>query len=343
MVTTTLDRVEETTLKYVSDLDPGIRRIRAGSGHRYRRDDGGDMKVADRKRIDLLVIPPAWTDVWICADADGHIQATGRDKAGRKQYLYHPEWSRLSAEAKFDRLGDFGTRLPSLRKTVSSDLAGRGLTKRRVTALAVRLLDDTLIRVGNDRYAQDNGSYGLTTLTTDHVGVTGATVTFAFNGKSGVERTVEIRDRRLADLVKRCREVGGETLFSYRSGAEEGSIGSDDVNDYLREVTSETFTAKDFRTWGASAEVTAALCVGGLPGEPAETRRAWLDAIDVAAEVLGNTRAVCRASYVHPVIEDALGDGRLADAWRHSRRSAWMAREERTLLRLVTSSTQRVS
>ena len=329
-------QLPDSELRYVSDTEPGFRRVRAGRGFRYVAGDSRGPSRRDKERIAALAVPPAWTDVWICRRADGHIQATGRDNAGRKQYVYHPEWVRLQSEAKFDGLEAFGGRLPALRRAVADDLSGRGLTKRRVTALTVRLLDATLIRVGNDRYVDTNGSYGLTTLERRHVEVVGSRLTFSFVAKGGEDHDVTILDRRLADLVRQCRDSGGQRLFTYETDeGTSGAIDSADVNDYLGEVTGEPFTAKDFRTWGASSTVTASLGDRVRGDEDAAT--VWLGAVDDAAELLGNTRAVCRASYVHPVLEDAFHDGLLADAWARSRRSRWMARGERALLRILRS------
>ncbi len=314
-------------LVYVSDTDPGILRVRAGRGFRYRAETGREPSAADKRRAADLAIPPAWTDVWICRLPDGHIQATGRDDAGRKQYIYHPEWTRLRAEAKFDRLGAFGRRLPHLRRQVDTDLSLPGLPRRRVTALTVRLLDETLIRVGNDRYAESNGSYGLTTLGRRHVEVSGSRLHFSMTGKGGAEVDVSLRDRRLAALVLRCRDAGGRRLFTYEGDGTGGAVDSEDVNDYLREVAGETFSAKDFRTWGASAAVVRALGPGDDVG--------WLAAVDQAADLLGNTRSVCRAAYVHPDLETAWEGGSLYRAWRSSRRSRWLTRAESALAKLL--------
>ena len=227
-------RESDTALSYVSDGERGFRRVKAGRGFRYLGDEPGRPSPADKERIAGLAIPPAWSDVWICRNPDGHIQATGRDDAGRKQYVYHPEWTRLQSEAKFDGLEVFGGRLPGLRRTVAEHLSERGLTRRKVTALTVRLLDATLIRVGNDRYAGPDGSYGLTTLERRHVEVAGSRVTFSFVAKGGDDHDVTLRDRQLADLVRRCRDTGGRRLFTYEGDyGGRGTIDSTDVNDYL--------------------------------------------------------------------------------------------------------------
>lgn len=302
-------------LRYVSDEAPGIRRRRCGRGFTYL--DLGGERISDpeeRRRLKELVIPPAWTEVWICPRPDGHLQATGHDEAGRKQYLYHPRWREMRDAAKFERLLPFGRALPGLRERVDRDLRRRGLPRERVLAATVRLLDQTLLRVGNPEYARDNGSFGLTTLEDDHVEVSTRSIRFAFPGKGGKEMEVELRDRRLARLVARCQELPGQALFQYED--EEGEprrVDSEDVNDYLEEATGEDFTAKDFRTWGASVLVALALREAGPAGSDSAAERQVLAAIDGAADALGNTRAVCRDSYVHPAVPEAYVEGWLFD------------------------------
>ena len=311
---------------YVSDVDPGIRRIRAGKGFRYQRADGSAATARDKARITDLVIPPAWTDVWVCPSAKGHIQAVGRDDAGRKQYLYHPRWTEARDAEKFQNLAAFGHRLPTVRARVDADLKRRGLPRERVLALVVRLLDDTLIRVGNDA-STARDSFGLTTIESRHVEVAGSAVAFDFTGKSGVEHHVELRDQQLARLVQACDDADGEQLFCYLEDDEVVDVSCQDVNAYLR----DTLSARDFRTWGGTTTVVRDL--GPLAED--RTAAAFLAAVDVAAERLGNTRAVCRSSYVHPAIEPAFESGDLAAAWTASRRSSRYSREERATLRLL--------
>ncbi len=325
-------------LRYVSDAMPGIRRVRCGSGFRYVDADGRTVRdVATRERIRTLVIPPAWTDVWICPHSDGHIQATGRDAKGRKQYRYHDRWRQVRDADKFDRLSLFGATLARLRADVDAELTRPGpLDRDKVLALVVRLLDETLIRVGNAEYAATNESYGLTTLGPEHVEITGAEVRFEFVGKGGVEHEVSVSDRRLARLVKRCHELGGQELFAWREP--DGTVvdvGSADVNAWLRERTGETVSAKDFRTWGATVVATETLADLGPPSSASEADAQVLHAIDTAAAQLGNTRAVCRASYVHPVVPESHREGSLHDHWARSRRTAAHRRAERTVLSLL--------
>ena len=316
-----VELAEGAGLSYVDDRAPGIRRVRRGRGFSYHLTDGSLASDRTREWAESLVIPPAWDDVWISLDRSAHILATGVDDAGRKQYIYHPIWEELRDLAKFERTEDFGARLPILRKTMDADLRSPGLGRDKVVALAVAVLDRTLIRVGNVRYAEENDSYGLTTLRRGHVEVDGDHVLLEFTGKGGAEREVVFADRRLARLVASCRALGGDTLFSHESPDGPRRIGSEDVNGYLSRTMRGPFTAKDFRTWGASAIVVAALSRdGGDVG--------LLEAIDVAAERLGNSRTVCRDSYVHPAITEAHADGRLEDAWRRARRSKWLDREE---------------
>jgi DNA topoisomerase-1 len=321
-------------LRYVTDADPGIRRRRRGRGVEYRHADGRRATPADVERARALAIPPAWTDVWICADPRGHLQATGRDARGRKQYRYHPEWTAVRDGAKFERLAAFGERLPRLRGQVASDLALPGLSRRKVTAAVVALLDRTLIRVGNDEYRRMNGTYGLTTLTEEHVDVDGTEISFSFVGKGGREHEVSVRDQRLARIVRRCHELGGKELFTYRDpDGRPARVDSADCNEYLGEVLGVEATAKDFRTWGASTTALRHLAAF----DPGAGEAAVLAAVDAAAERLGNTRAVCRRSYVHPSVIEAFPDGDVHRAWRSSRRGTRTSRAERALLRLLAS------
>lgn len=319
-------------LRYVDTGSPGYRRVRRGRGFSYLGEDGAPVNGSVRERIRALAIPPAWDDVWICRDPSGHILATGHDKAGRKQYIYHPCWEETRDEAKFDRLAPFGRGLTGLRKSIDADLRSHGLSRTKVVALAVAVLDRTLVRVGNRRYA-DNEAYGLTTLTCDHIQVDGLHVHLEFAGKGGADHLLVFKDRRLSGLIAKCEELSGQTLFSYQ--AEDGavsSVTSNDVNDYLATVMRGPFTAKDFRTWGASSLVTGELASPSGPDDPDARLTA---AIDMAAERLGNTRAVCRDSYVHPVVVEADADGRLAEAWKRSRGGKWANRSESTLRRLL--------
>jgi DNA topoisomerase I len=334
---------EAAGLRYVTDADPGIRRVRWGRGFRYL--DRNGKPVADERtlaRIRSLVIPPAWSDVWICTYARGHIQVTGRDDKGRKQYRYHPDWQALRSETKFERMVAFGQALPGLRRQVREDLGLSGLPKQRVLAVVVRLLDTTLIRIGNEAYAQENRSFGLTTFRDDHVEINGSSMLFHYRGKSGKEHEVAMSNRRLAMLVKRCQDLPGQVLFQYED-AEAGPqpIDSADVNDYLREIAGEDYTAKDFRTWAGS--VLAAKHLRGLdpPETKTETNRQIVAAIDAVAERLGNTRAVCRGSYIHPIVFEAFTSRTIQDvdpsAHGLSRRNAAeLDEDERFFLALLT-------
>ncbi len=245
------DAAEEAGLRYVNDAMPGISRRRQGKGFSYRHPDGSLVSERERERIEAVVVPPAWTDVWICPDPDGHIQATGRDDRGRKQYRYHPRWREARDATKYDSLATFGRTLPDVRARVEADLTRRGLPEEKVLAAVVRLLDETLIRIGNDEYAEANESYGLTTLQDDHAEITGAALTLEFGGKSGTEFDVVVRDRRLAHIVKQCQDLPGEDLFQYVDGDRVIDVTSSHVNAYLREVAGPDRSAKDFRTWGA--------------------------------------------------------------------------------------------
>ncbi|CAN5597923.1 DNA topoisomerase IB [soil metagenome] len=309
-------------LQFFPDIKPGIRRIRSGRGFRYL--DPSDKHVRDEAvlaRIRAIVIPPAWIDVWICPSPDGHLQATGRDARGRKQYRYHACWSETRDENKFARLPAFANALPAIRAQVSSDLRKHGIPREKVLATVVRLLETTYMRVGNETYARENASFGLTTLRDRHVKVEGSTMRFRFTGKSGKEHAFAISDPALAKIVKRSQDLPGQTLFQYED--DDGSISeitSADVNAYLKEITGEDFTAKDFRTWAGTVLAAQALLTLPTPESETEIVRQIVSAIDEAAECLGNTRAVCRSAYIHPAILEAYRTGELHDLAKKAKR-----------------------
>ena len=302
-------------LTFCSDENPGLKRTPSGKGFAYHDAQGRlvrDPKVLNRIRA--LAIPPAWTDVWICPRANGHIQATGRDVKGRKQYRYHDDWSRHSAETKFDRLPAFARALPKLRKRVEADLNRRGISRDKVLATAVRLLELTLIRIGNARYAKQNRSYGLTTLNKRHLDLEGTALTFTFKGKSGVEHEVRLRDRRLATVVRSLRDLPGQQLFKYRDA--DGAlcaITSDDVNAYIREAMGDGFSAKDFRTWAGTVSAARALREAQPPTSATDAKRRITVCVKAVAGLLGNTPTVCRSSYVHPAVFALYERGRLGE------------------------------
>jgi DNA topoisomerase I len=289
-------------LRYVSDETSGITRKRVGTGWAYYLPDG--VRIVDRrerKRINSLAIPPAWTQVWICPDPDGHIQATARDARGRKQYRYHPAYRDARDHSKFRHMLEFSEVLPLLRERIEHDLRAPDHSRRQLLATVVRLLDRTLIRVGNDEYARENKSFGLTTLRRRHVRVNGETLSFTFRGKSGVEHSITLEEPRLARIIQRCQDLPGHELFQYLdANRRRQAISSDDVNAYLRELTGRDVTAKDFRTWGGTMLAAVELRAMGLAASRREADRNILRAIDAVAERLGNTRAVCRKYYVHP-------------------------------------------
>lgn len=295
---------------YVDDSAPGYRRRRCGRGFVFVGIDGAPLR--DRRTVERLrglAVPPAWTDVWFCADPGGHIQATGRDAKGRKQYRYHDAWQRARDDAKFDALVDFGHALPVLRERVDADMGRRDLSFERVIGATVWLLDRTLIRVGNAEYAAD--SYGLTTLLDEHVEISPVTLRFRFVGKSGKPHDVRLNDRRVARIVRQCQDLPGQRLFQYVVDEEVRGIDSRDVNDYIRDVTRTSFTAKTFRTWGGSVFALGALRERGLPASPAEAKIHTREAIKATAAVLRNSATVCRQSYVHPAVIAAHADGSL--------------------------------
>jgi DNA topoisomerase-1 len=303
-------------LRYSTDARPGISRRRAGRGFAYRRSDGTPVSDAETKgRIRGLAIPPAWTDVWICPYPAGHIQATGRDARGRKQYRYHSRWSSHRGEAKFERLVDFARVLPRIRKRCDTDLASRGLSREKVLAAIVRLLEMTLIRVGNDEYARLNRSFGLTTLRTRHAQVDGTAIRFRFRGKSGQQHEVGLHDRRLAAIVRRCQDLPGQELFQYLDAdGEPHDVASEDVNDYLREISGADITAKDFRTWAGTVLAYRALRALAPGTDERAARHNVVEAVKLTAGRLGNTPAVARRSYVHPAILEAYLDGAIGGA-----------------------------
>jgi DNA topoisomerase-1 len=266
--------------------------------------------AAELKRIRALAVPPAWTDVWICPDPRGHLQATGRDAKHRKQYRYHVDWRACRDETKFDRMVLFAVALPLIRQRTSADLARRGLPRKKVIAAIVQLLEKSLIRVGNEEYVRQNQSFGLTTLRGRHVKVDRGKVRFQFRGKSGIRHSVDVTDRRLARVVKQCRDLPGQELFQYvdRAGVIQ-RVDSGDINRYLKRITSEDFTAKDFRTWSGTVLTVAALREFRDAGTKKQTEKNLLLAIEAVARLLGNTRAVCRKSYIHPGVIDCYVDG----------------------------------
>ena len=303
-------------LVYCNDELPGLRRIGRGRGFSYVDPEGRPVRdPAVLERIRALAIPPAWTDVWICPRDQGHIQATGRDARGRKQYRYHAEWSDSRAGSKFDRLAAFARALPRLRRRVDADLALRGPRRQKVLATAVRLLEITLIRVGNREYARTNRSYGLTTLHKRHLATDGRGLALHFRGKSGVEHRVSVRDRRLARILRSLRELPGQHLFKYTDEAGDlVAISSEDVNAYIRETLGDQFSAKDFRTWAGTVSAARALRQEAPPATPSEAKRRITACVKSVSGLLGNTPAVCRSAYVHPGVFDAYAAGRLADA-----------------------------
>jgi len=303
----------EAGLRYVSDDMPGIRREKSGHGFRYRYPIGDIVQESEvLNRIKSLAIPPAWREVWICPDPAGHLQATGRDDRKRKQHRYHPRWREVRDETKYGRMIAFGKALPKVRKRVLRDLALRGLSRNKVLAAVVRLLEVSLIRVGNEEYARENDSFGLTTMRDRHVDVNGATIEFNFRGKSGKWHKVGIRDRGLAKVVKSCQDLPGQELFQYVD--EQGKrqdVKSTDVNEYLREIGGQDFTAKDFRTWAGTVLGAMALREFEQFDSKAQAKKNIVQAIENVAMRLGNTPAVCRKCYVHPEIIDSYLDGTL--------------------------------
>lgn len=327
-----IDAARAATLRYVNADAPGIKRKKTGSGFSYVDADGRVVRdKATLARIRSLVIPPAWTDVWICSYPNGHLQATGRDARGRKQYRYHPKWRVVRDETKYARVSEFAKVLPRIRRTVQADLRRPGMPREKVLAIIVRLLETTFIRVGNEEYAKANNSFGLTTMRNHHVRIGGSKIELKFRGKGGKVHSIAVNDRRLAKLVRKCRDLPGQQIFQYIDEAGElRPVDSGDVNDYLRETSGADYTAKDFRTWGGT------LCAALLLGEEDSSSRS---AIASVAERLGNTPAICKKCYIHPSVLEAFESAGGRQRWIKSRtRGAAVANlraEERTLVRFL--------
>jgi DNA topoisomerase I len=340
VVSDPVESAQAAGLRYVSATQPGIRRKKAGKGFAYVGTDGKTIRDSkELARIRSLAIPPAYTDVWICPNPTGHIQATGRDARSRKQYRYHPKWREVRDETKFGRMLAFSDTLPKIRERVERDLDRQGLPREKVLATVVRLLESTGIRVGNDEYAKANRSYGLTTLQDRHVEISGSNLRFEFRGKSGKTHAVNLNDRRLARIVQRCQALPGEDLFQYVDDEEvRQTVGSGDVNDYIREISGQEFTAKDFRTWAGTLLAVSALSEVGAWSTQRQAKSNVLKAIDRVAEQLNNTRAVCRKYYVHPAVFETYLAGTLVDALQNGTKEAAksaLADEEASVVRLL--------
>ena len=317
-------------LRYTSDATPGIQRVKQGGSFRYVGPDGKAVRDAESlRRIRGLVIPPAWTSVWISPDPRGHLQATGRDARGRKQYRYHPRWREVRDDTKYHRMIAFAQALATIRRRTCADLGRPGLTREKVLAAVVQLLEKTLIRVGNDEYAKQNQSFGLTTMRDGHVDVSGGRLRFEFRGKSGVEHDIDLTDRRLARIVKACRDIPGYDLFQYYDeNGERQSIGSADVNAYLQEITGADFTSKDFRTWAGTVLAAQLLKDFEQFESEAQAKRNIVQAVETVAKRLGNTKAVCRKCYIHPAVFDAYLDGSMIKTVAQRARRAAQKTEE---------------
>ena len=328
-------------LRYITDRTPGLVRKRRGSRFAYYYTDGNRIKLrAELERIGSLAIPPAWEHVWISPRPNGHLQATGIDARGRKQYLYHPDWRASRDEAKFERLLSFAEALPRIRKQVDRDLRRRNLSREKVLATVVRLLETSLIRIGNEEYAKENGSFGLTTMRNRHVKVNGSSVQFQFYGKGGKLHTVALSDNCIARIVKKCQELPGQQLFQYNDeNKQAAAIGSEDVNEYLRSITNQSFTAKDFRTWAGTVLTAVALAHIGETESKVAAKRNIATAIEAVAQLLGNTVAICKKCYVHPAVLDRYFDGTLVQIM-HSKPppKRYFKAEEAAVVKLLKAS-----
>ena len=341
------DAARAAGLRYVTDAERGIRRRQTANGFEYLAANGRLItNLRKLKRINDLAIPPSWKEVWICADPNGHIQATGRDAKDRKQYRYHTRYRNVRDETKFDRMLAFSKLMPTIRNRVEKDISLPGLPRRRVLAAMVRLLEKTLIRVGNQAYAKENKSYGLTTLRDRHVEITGSRLRFEFRGKSGVQHKVSINDLRLARLVQRCQSLPGQELFQFLDDhGRRQTVDSGDINEYLQEITGQQITAKDFRTFAGTIRAAVALRDLGPPKSEKEGKANVVKAIDEVAEHLGNTREVCRKYYVHPQVVERYLKGEVAatppepnSTKRTTRKSAQLRRDEEAVLEFLDLS-----
>jgi DNA topoisomerase-1 len=311
----TPEEIKESGLVYVTDSMPGIYRKGTSGNFNYQNQDGEKIKDEEQlARIKSLVLPPAWTNVWIAAKKNAYLQATGLDAAGRKQYKYHPKWTSRRSDHKYFRLLEFGKALPSARKRIAKDLRRPVYDEQKVLAICVQVMQKTLIRVGNESYAQLYGSYGLSTLRNKHAKVNGNTLRLKFVGKKGVKQEVALNDKNLAKMVKRCMEIPGQDLFQYYTeGGEHRAVDSGKINNYIREITGSDFTAKDFRTWGGTLEALRQLAICSLNVEEERTKKKIIvEVLDCVAGKLGNTRAVCKSSYVYPLLLEAFEDDKLA-------------------------------
>ena len=331
---------QEADLVYMDCEGPGITRKRWGRGFTYLDEAGEHIQdEALRERFEALVIPPAWTDVWICPDERGHIQVTGRDARGRKQYIYHPRWEELRSQTKFNRMVLFAEALPALREQIDSHLRKHGAPRERVLAAVVRLLQETLIRVGNPEYARHNQSYGLTTMKDEHLELAGTRLHFAFTGKSGKEQEVEVRDSRVARVVRQLQQLPGQELFQFVNEAgERQALESGDVNAYIREATGRDFTAKEFRTWGGTVHAVSTLRAFGPPADEEEVAKKKTELYRQVSERLGNTPAVCREYYVHPAVVDAYEEGTLFELLQEADEAEgdeWLEADEQAALLMV--------
>lgn len=337
---------EAINLRYVKDNEAGISRVRSGSGFSYRIGGKTLKDAAALKRVKELVLPPAWKDVWICKDADGHLQATGIDALGRKQYRYHPAWNELRSQTKFYQLSELGKALPAIREQLAKDLAKQGLPEEKVLAALVSIMQETGIRIGNSAYEKLYGSFGLSTLKDKHVKISGASVRFSFRGKKGVEQELSLKSQRLATIVRRCREIPGSELFQYiDSEGQRRPIDSGRVNTYIKEISGGHFTAKDFRTWtGSLAALQAFREIGCEAASATETKRNINTALDVVSKHLGNTRTVCRKYYVHPAILEQYECQSLQAALKRldaapENPGDGLSKEEEVLMRIISRHT----
>ncbi|HEX4263199.1 MAG TPA: DNA topoisomerase IB [Verrucomicrobiae bacterium] len=326
-LTDPVDSARAVGLRHVSDENPGIKREHSGKSFRYRHPAGKIVRDRDTlARIKSLVIPPAWTDVWICLQPNGHLQATGRDDRGRKQFRYHPRWREVRDETKYARMIVFARALPKIRRRIKKDMSLSGLPKNKVLATVTRLLEVSLIRVGNDEYARENDSFGLTTMRNRHVDVNGSALRFHFRGKAGKWHDVDIHDRRVAKIVERCQDLPGQELFQFiDDDGGRHDVRSEDVNDYLREISGQDFTAKDFRTWAGTVLATMALREFEKFDTKAQAKKNVVAAIEAVAKKLGNTPAVCKKCYIHPHVLDSYLDGTLIETLKQ--------RAEKTIFR----------